>query len=660
MDPGGGSSILRFGGEIELDASAWQLRRAGRPQKLERIPMEILLLLAQQPGKLVSREQIVERIWGKEGAYLDTDNSINGAVRKIRQALGDTSEEPRFIQTVMGLGYRFVAAADTASEAQGTIDRRRSGRRSTDADPAGNVPRLQASPASPPESAPAATDERKTRRLWWSAAGLLLALCASLAWLLRSSGTVGNTRPPLGSMLAVLPLTNLTGDPAQEYFSDGLTEELIAQIGNADPKRLSVIARTSVMRYKATRAPVSEISRALGAQYILEGSVRRDSENVRVTVQLLRAADEARVWARQYDRKLTSVLALQGEIATQIADSIRSTMGEPPTRAASNQPAQTADGYAAYDLSLRGRYFWNKRTGPGFSQALDYFEQAAAKDPRYAPAHAGIADTYSMMSDWGLAPHHEAMASARAAALRAVRLDPRLAEAHSALAVIAEDYDYDWDTAEREFRRAIELKPNYATGHQWYALCLALQGHFTEAIAEAARARELDPLSPIVAADQAVIFHLARQYARAIDAFQSVIAVEPTLGRVHVIVQSYVEIGRFEAALEHIRRWRADDPGPWTWSAEAFVLGRAGKRAEAEDAIRRMEDEIRTTRMDPAPMRTFAYAGIRDKALVLSNLEASYAEHASFLTEIRTEPTYDFLREDSRFQELERRVHLLR
>ncbi len=351
-------------------------------------------------------------------------------------------------------------------------------------------------------------------------------------------------------MLAVLPLANLTGDPAQEYFSDGLTEELIAQLGNVDPQHLSVIARTSVMRYKNTHEPLDEIAHALGAQYVLEGSVRRDSENVRITAQLVRASDQAHVWSRQYDRKLTSVLALQGEIAEEIADEIRSTLGQ----RAVGGPARVARApqqYQAFDLYLRGRYFWNRRTPAGFSQALDYFQQSIAKDPGYAPAHAGVADTYAMMSNYGLAPHTEAMVNARAAAVRAIELDANLAEAHNALAVIAEDYDYDWHTAEKEFQRAIELNPNYATAHQWYAQCLALQGRFAEALAHSERARALDPLSTIVVADHSVILYFARQYARAIDASHAVLAMEPGFGRVP-LMPAMMQTGRVAEALAYL------------------------------------------------------------------------------------------------------------
>jgi TolB-like protein/DNA-binding winged helix-turn-helix (wHTH) protein len=652
LAPDPGNPIIRFGDGLELDARAWELRRGGQPQKLERIPMAILLFLAQQRGQLVSREQIVEKVWGK-GVYLDTDNSINGAMRKIRQALGDDSAEPQYIQTVTGLGYRFVAqlaphpdasasaAASAAAVGGGPfVERRRT-------PPA--VPPPAQSPAPSPSHNPGTTP-------WWVGATLVVALCAALVWLLRPAPATREAAaaPAHGSMLAVLPLANLTGDPAQDYFSDGLTEELIAQLGNTDPTRLSVIARTSVMRYKDTHEPVNEIARALGAQYLLEGSVRRDAENVRITAQLVRASDQAHVWSRQYDRKLTSVLALQGEIAAEIADEIRSTLGQRPAGGPPARLAQAPQQYEAYDLYLRGRYFWNKRNGAGFAQALDYFQQATVKDPRYAPAHAGVADTYAMMSNYGLAPHTEAMVKARAAAVRAIELDAHLAEAHNALAVIAEDYDYDWRTAEKEFQRALELNPNYATAHQWYAQCLALQGRFTEALTHSERARALDPLSTIVVADHAVILYFSRQYQRAIDASHTALAMDPSFGRVP-LVPALVLMGRSAEALAFIN---GEGNGPWAWAIRANVYGHTGEPAKAADAIAKMDEELLREHVDPYPMRVTAYAGVQDKQRTLANLEAGYRERASFLTAIKVDPMYDFLRDDPRFQDLMRRVGL--
>jgi TolB-like protein/DNA-binding winged helix-turn-helix (wHTH) protein/Tfp pilus assembly protein PilF len=638
LDPVAPDSRIRFGADFELDPRAWELRRDGRALRLERIPMEILLFLARQPGQLVSREQIVEKIWGKR-VFLDTDNSINGAMRKIRHALEDDPENPRFIQTVTGLGYRFVAQpAPAAAEAR--------------------VPAAVSAPA----SATVQTAGVGPRWIPWAVAIAVLAIIAAIVLWQRERTrhvTAATAIPAPVTMIAVLPLENLTGDAHQDYFSDGLTDELIAQLGDVDPKGLSVIARTSVMRYKHTHTPVDEIGRALGAQYILEGSVRRDADNVRVTAQLVRASDQAHVWARQYDRKLASVLALQGEIAAAIADEIHSTLGEHPAPAAlAAESAPPPGSYAAYDLYLQGRYYWNQRSSAGFSRALDLFQQSIAQDPRYAPAYAGLADTYAMLSNYGYAVPTETMPKAKAAALRALELDSQLAAAHNALAVIAEDYDYDWRTAEKEFQRAIELNPNYATAHQWYADCLAYEGRFAQALTESDHARALDPLSAIVAADRAVILHYARQYDRAIQAFQAVLAMDPRLARGQLIIEAYVEAGRPAEALSYLQTWRALQPGPWIWASEAYIRGRMGQRAGAEAAMRKMDDAIRALKGDPLPMRALAYAGVADTDKLLATLEAAWSERSNLATTLKVDPVYDFLRDDPRFIDLMHRAGL--
>ena len=648
MNPEAPDSRIRFGADFELDPRAWELRRAGRAVRLERIPMEILLFLAQQPGQLVSREQIVEKIWGKR-VFLDTDNSINGAMRKIRHALDDDPENPRFIQTVTGLGYRFTAQpSPAAAEAR--------------APPVVSAPAAVSAPASGSATAQAAGVG--PRWISWAVAIAVLAIIAAIVLWQREhtrhvTAAAATPAPPPATMIAVLPLENLTGDARQDYFSDGLTEELIAQLGDIDPKHLSVIARTSVMRYKHTHTPVDEIGHALGAQYILEGSVRRDADNVRVTAQLVRASDQAHVWARQYDRKLASVLALQGEIAAAIADEIHSTLGEHIAPAAlAAEPAPPPGSYAAYDLYLQGRYYWNQRSLAGFSRALDLFQQSIAQDPRYAPAYAGLADTYAMMSNYGLAVPTETMPKAKAAAVRALELDSQLAAAHNALAVIAEDYDYDWRTAEKEFQRAIELNPNYATAHQWYADCLAYEGRSAQALTESDHARALDPLSPIVVAERAVILAYARQYDRAIQAFQAVNAMDPRLARGHLVIQAYVEAGRPAEALGYLQTWRALQPGPWIWANEAYIRGRMGQRAGAEAAIRKMDAANQPPQADPLPMRALAYAGVGDTDKLLATLEAAWSERSNLATTLKVDPVYDFLRNDPRFIDLIHRAGL--
>jgi TolB-like protein/Tfp pilus assembly protein PilF len=485
---------------------------------------------------------------------------------------------------------------------------------------------------------------------------LIAALGTYFAW------SRSRTRPQLSSgrlMLAVLPFENLTGDAGQDYFSDGLTEEMISQFGRIAPERLGVIARTSVMHYKHTQEPLEQIGRELGVQYVLEGSVRRDADKVRISAQLIQMSDQTHLWARQYDRGMTSLLALQGEIAQEIADEIHLRLGGDHKQIATDsKPTSSPSSYEAYDLYLKGRYFWNKRTVQGFQQAILYFQQAVAKDPNYARAYAGLADSYALTSSYRFAPQNEFMPKARAAALRALQIDDSLAEAHTSLALITEIYDWDWQTAEREYRRAIQLDANYATAHQWYAEYLSFQGRFDEALQESERARQLDPLSLIIATDNGAILYYSRQYDRAIEQFRAVLEMEPSFPRAHFVLYAYVQKGRFADALADIENWRRTDDAPLTWAEEAYVYGRWGQPEHARRALKKFEELRQERHLDPGQGLLSAYLGMGDKDRVFAVLEKACAERSNVLATLRVEPNYDTLRSDPRFQDLLRRVGL--
>jgi len=633
---------VRFGNDFELDVRAYQLRRAGIPLKLKPIPMELLLLLVERRGELVTREQIVARIWRK-GVFVDTDNSINGAISRIRQVLRDDPERPRFVETVTGRGYRFIAPVLESG-----------------------APFTTKEEVSPPlagvgKSAKETSHDHLTvltPRLRRVAVGILMVLIVALAAYVQWFRSRVPPSPPSGRlMLAVLPFENLTGDTGQDYFSDGMTEEMIDQLGNLDPQHLGVIARTSVMQYKHNKEALDKIGRELGVQYALEGSVRRDSGKLRISAQLIQVKDQSHLWARQYDREPSNLLALQAEIAREIADEIQRRIGGheriDPTHQLSTSPTTVE----AYELYLKGRYFWNKRTAQGLQQAIGYFQQAIDKDPTYGRAYAGMAEAYALMGGYGGSPPTESMPKARAAALRALQLDERLPEAHTALAVIAQTYDWDWPTAEKEYRRAIQLNPNYATGHHWYAECLALQGRFEEAFPEIENARQLDPLSFIIAADYGAIFYFARQYDRAIEQLRGVLEMEPDFPRAHMLFWAYIQKGLFADALAEAEAWRRRENMTWSWAMIAYVSGRSGDQAKARVALEQLEQLERHDALDPLALAV-AYIGMgnNDKALVW--LEKAYRERSSGLTALKVDPTYDPLRGDPRFQELLRHIRL--
>ena len=364
-------------------------------------------------------------------------------------------------------------------------------------------------------------------------------------------------------------------------------------------------------------------------QYVLEGSLRREADRVRITAQLAQMKDQTHIWSRQYDRELTSLLALQGEIAQETADEIQLTLGSRHKPWATDRKLASTASYQAYDLYLKGRYFWNKRTKEGFQQAADYFQQSIANDPNYARAYAGLADTFALMSSWSYVPQSEAIPKARAAALRALQLDDGLAEAHTSLALIAENY----------------------------AECLSFEGRFPEALEESERARQLDPLSLIIASDHAVILYFARQYDRAIKQFRAVLAMEPNFVRAHTVVYPYVEKGMFPEALAATNKWRHGDGSP-VWEVQAYVYTRWGKQQQAERALAEWKRGSLTRPVVATLVVLEAYVGTGRKEEALALIEKSYREHSNLVTTLKVEPALDPLRGDPRFQELLQRVGL--
>jgi len=648
---------FRFADDFELDLRAYQLRQAGRSLKLPRIPMEVLQLLLERHGELVTREQIVERVWGKE-VFVDTDNSINAAIRKIRQVLNDDADNPVFLQTVTGRGHRFIAPvtiADSAPPEAAAVSEageRLSPDQDSDALPKGaeRDSRLHSSTRLPFASP---SFIRKWFPIVGVAALITVAATAYLLWARqRSSIAASNGR----MMLAVLPFENLSGDPSQDYFSDGLTEELITQVGRSDPNRLGVIARSSVINYKHHPQTLPQMGRALGAQFILEGSVRRDADEIRVNVQLVRARDQARLWAQQYDRQISNMLTLQTEIAATVGDEVQLALGNTRERPSAVHAASHTPGNSeAYELFLKGRFFLNKRTTSGLLQATEYFEQSVASDPRFARSYANLAQCYALMSGYTISPPAEYIPKARAAAVHALELDPNLAEAHAALAMIAQTFDWDFATAEKEYVRAIELDPNYATAHHWRAECLALEGRFDEALPEIDRARQLDPLSLIIATDRGAFLYFARRYDSAIQQLNTVLEMEPNFPRAHIVAYAYAQKGEYDSALLDLQRWRGLDSSPWIPAMKAYVYGRSGQSAQGREALNELEELCRNHEVDPL-LVAVANIGMGNKDSAFVWLEKAYLQRSSGLNALKVDPLYDPLRSDPRFANLLRRM----
>jgi TolB-like protein/DNA-binding winged helix-turn-helix (wHTH) protein/Flp pilus assembly protein TadD len=655
-------------GDFKVDRDQKILLRQGKPLPLTPKVFDTLLVLIENSGRIVEKEKLMSRLW--PDTFVEEAN-LTFNIQQLRKALGDDARHPQFIETVARRGYRFIAHVEEALDS-GVASSQIASTRIEAADSelviGGDEFKSDLGLVKPPEiELPGAgrsdkalkaktagemsrTSRGKTRLA--AAAVAVVLIATGLLLLLRHRSSARSQQDSGRLMLAVLPFQNLTGNTAQDYFSDGLTEEMITQLGNLDPDHLGVIARTSVMHYKNNQEPLDQIGRELQVQYVLEGSVRRESDRVRITTQLIQIKDQTHVWSREYDRELIHLLSLQGEIAKEVADDIHLTLGD-HTRTEPVSQSLSTKSPDAYDLYLRGQYCWNKRW---LKQAIEYFQRATAEDPNYARAYAGLADCYALMGGYSGRPQNEFMPQARTAALRALELDGNLAEAHTALALIVQNYDYDWQTAEKEYRRAIELNPNYATAHHWYAEHLAWMGRFDEALRESERARQLDPLSLIIAVDNGAILYFSRQYDQAIQEFRAVQEMEPNFPRVHIVVFAYVEKGMYAEALADTKNWREAGSSPWFWSVLAYTYGRAGQQPEAQRALDKLLELNRRQQIDPSALiQVYIGMGNKDQAFVW--LENAYSQHSS-LTTLKVDPIYDSLRSDPRFQDLLRRVGL--
>ncbi len=640
------SNLYEFD-DFGLDAQTRVLRRRGTAVPVTPKAFDVLLLLIQNAGRIVTKDELMKAVW--PDSFVEESN-LTQTIFMVRKALDETADR-RYILTVQGQGYRFLVPVTEADRNRPEIE----------------VPEAVPDAISVPETQ--SDSHERSARHWRatviaSVAGALVLILAYAIWSWRSGHGLDAQAGRI--MLAVLPFENFTGDAGQEYFSDGLTEEMISQLGNLDPGHLGVIARTSVMHYKHSPESIPQVGKDLGVQYVIEGSVRRDLERVRITVQLIHVKDQSRLWARQYDRDLGHLLELQSEIAREVANEIEFSLSgrrpiETAREAAGHVPGAKSgtNSYEAFDLYLKGRYFWNKRTTEGFRQAADYFQQAIDQDPKYGRAYAGLADTFALLSTWYMGPQNELMPKARSAALRALELDESLAGAHASLALIKENYDYDWPGAEKEFRLAIQLDPQYATAHQWYAEFLSWQGRFEEAIAESERARQLDPLSLIIASDYAAILYNSRQYDSALKQCRSVLDLDPNYDRAQgMMIPSFLQLGRYSEALEAIDR-EADRGGPWLLAWRAVVYSRSGHAEEARRVLTKLEQSA-GSRTNGIPTLLIAYSGTGEKERLIELLLRAYSVHSNAVVQMKVDPMYDPIRDDPRFEDLLRRIGLQR
>jgi len=636
------ADVVNLGGDLELDRVAYELRRSGRVLKLERIPMEILLLLVERKAQLVSREDIIEKIWGKD-VFLDTDNSINSAIRKIRQVLKDDPENPTFIQTVTGKGYRFISPVPAPVNQVAVPER--------DPGAVEPVPKTQAIEAA---SVPSLPPVRSRRLKWILALAALAVLLAAGTYLLRVRTRSKSAATPHRAMLAVLPFANLSSDPEQEYFSDGLTEETITDLGEINPDRLGVIARTSSSSYKHTTRTITQIGHELGVDYVLEGSVRREGGVARVSAQLIQVKDQVHLWAHNYDRELGGLLALQNELGRAIAQQVQVQL----TPSYGNRPVNKyAANPEAYELYLKGRFSLNKRTFPEIEKSTEYFQKSIQKDPGFALAYAGLADSYMAKA---ITSPQDFDPKAKAAASRALELDDGLAEAHAALGAEKADFEYDWPGAEQEFKRAIELNPNYADVHFRYAWSyLAPLGKSDQAIAEMKKALELDPFSRLDNTVLGCIYFYARRNDQALQQFETAIKLNPDFFVTYYhLAWLYSDRGRYEDAIAALTKGRLAAGDERVKDAASYEV--ALRKAFAAEGAKGFWHQIQ--KQEDSAVGEFGaaqvYARLGDEEKALKELQRNYEERSALATLVNVDPAFDALHADPRFKELVWRMGL--
>jgi TolB-like protein/Flp pilus assembly protein TadD len=482
----------------------------------------------------------------------------------------------------------------------------------------------------------------------------LLAAFAYWAW---HGSTMRAGSPTEKVILAVLPFDNLSRDPDQEFFSDGLTEEMIAQLGKLNPERLTVISRGSVAKYKDSRLAANQIGRELHADYLLQGSVRRASDRVRITVQLIQVRDQTDLWAESYDRELRDMLTLQDSVARTIANQIHITLTPGQQRRSPSGANLDPEAYEAY---LKGRYYWNKRTGDGLQKALIYFQQAIDKDPTYGAAYSGLADCNSGLAWHGFKSPAEALPKANAAALKATEIDPQSAEAHASLGLVL-THRWDWTGAETEFKQALRLDPRYANAHHWYGDYLSIMGRHDEALLEARQALELDPLNLMIGTWVGRRYYLARKYDLAIEQGRNTEELDANFAAAHLLLgEDYVQVGRHDQGLAELQTAASlSGNSPLYLAQVAVAYASAGKKSEALQIVAQLQSISNTQYVSPYGLAQI-YAALSDREQTFKWLQTAYDDRAVWMSYLAVDPVFDSLRADPRFQDLLRRVHLIR
>jgi TolB-like protein/DNA-binding winged helix-turn-helix (wHTH) protein/Tfp pilus assembly protein PilF len=598
----GAQAVICFA-NFELDLEAGELRQAGRPVKLQTQPFRALAFMVERAGRLVTREEISQHIWD-DGTVVDFDQSLNFCIKQIRSALGDDAKNPQFIETVPRRGYRFIAPLDKQPNSPPTVS----------------------------DTAPVVAEgtPKSKRRYFLVGAGLLLVLVffGIMVWTWRHNPTA-NAR----IMLAVLPFDNISGNRDQEYLADGMTEEMISQIGRLDPNRLGVIARASAMQYKSNEWDIGAVGRKLNVSQIATGSVRVADGRVRVTAHLIDVASHATLWTGSYDRNIEDILKTEQELAGAIAREIQIRLN--PVETPGARPVSSA----VHELYLKGRYFWNKRSSDKIQKAVEYFDQTIAIDPTYAPAYAGLADSYVVLAFYEAMPPEQCYPRAKAAVARALEIDDRSAEAHTTAAAIKFNYDWDWAGAEHEYKHAIKLDPNYANAHQWYATYLSAMGRTKEAMEEDKRALALDPVSPMTNTAVGLHLYFAKRYSHAVDQQREAANLDPGFALIRLnLARAYEGLGKSSDAVAELEKGvQLSGRSPVMLAALAQAYAFAGRQDRSRPILEELRVLSNRTYVSPYGIALICLA-LGDENQALQFFQAARKEHSTGLVYAKLHP----------------------
>ncbi|HEX6623743.1 MAG TPA: winged helix-turn-helix domain-containing protein [Pyrinomonadaceae bacterium] len=638
--------------DVVVDCRNFRVVKGEQKRDLTPRAFDVLRYLIERPDRVVEKQELFERVWKEKFV---SDNALTRTVKEIRQALGDSADAPRYIETVPKRGYRFIAPMSPQGRVASGADVSEDGRpgvvETRGAETAGGGGVAPAAGAQPLRGAAG----RLKPALVVLVVAAALALVAAVLYSRRSRPAAGEAVGAPVRSIAVLPLKNLSGDAVNEYFSDGMTESLINALSKIEG--LKVISRSSAFNFKGRDVDPREVGRRLGVAAVLEGSVRKDADSVRVAARLVSAEDGRVLWASDaQDHALGDIFALQDEIARGMTAALKLKLTGEGERLLARR---YTDDLEAYDLYLKGRFFWNKRTDAGLRKSIEHFERAIARDPDYALAYAGLADSYAVFNLYSPAQLKDASPRAKEAAAHALALDDTLAEAHATLGLLKQQYDFDWPGAEREYRRAIELDPNYATAYQYYAEHLALLGRTEESVAQIRRARDLDPLSLIINTEMGFPYLCARRWDEALEHYRHALEMDPSFHlAIYFSARAHAQQGRLDEAVAESRRAVALSGGSTlTVGGLGYVYAAAGQSEEARKVLGELTALSRRRYVSPYTFAT-VHVGLGERDLALARLEEAYRERDYQLVMLRIDPRLDSLRDDPRFTDLMRRVGL--